>query len=400
MKTSRQTTLEDRWTQHDAQWRNPQQVVGHWQEADNAPAGLFHHRVTGDWWGLLDDLALTLVVSREYEHLLMALSAPGGQPRVSYLSLPHPSGLAADRKTKTLFVACTRNPNQILELTPASGCFVRTDESMPDLSAKPLMPVGAAFFAGSLYLHDLALIGGQLHGNAVGHNAVVRFENGATPRHVWWPKCIEKKGKPDFSANFLQLNGMAAGRDLASSFFTASTEAPSPKRPGDLDWPVDKRGVVFAGESREPVCRGLTRPHSPRLHRGRLWLDNSGYGELVVKRAGGYEVLARLPGWTRGLALVGDVAFVGVSRVISRYAVYAPGLNVEKSRCGVFAVCLKTGKVLASLAWPQGNQIFAIEIIPRAVSTGFPRAVAQKKSRDAEKNLYYAYQTNSRGSSE
>src|SRR5204863_6287126 len=133
---------------------------------------------------------------------------------------------------------------------------------------------------GCLYLHDLALVGGELYGNAVGQNAVVRLSPEGRYERVWWPRSIERAGRPDFRRNYLQLNSIAAGRDLAGSFFSASAEAPSPRRPGQRHFPVDRRGVIFSGATREPVARGLTRPHSARLWQGALWVDNSGYGEV------------------------------------------------------------------------------------------------------------------------
>ena len=56
-------------------------------------------------------------------------------------------------------------------------------------------------------------------------------------------------------------------------------------------------------------------PHSPRLHDGRLWLLNSGTGELgfVDPSAGRFEPVAFCPGYARGLAFVGDYAVIGLS---------------------------------------------------------------------------------------
>ena len=72
-----------------------------------------------------------------------------------------------------------------------------------------------------------------------------------------------------------------------------------------------------------------------------------------------------MPGWTRGLGIVGEVAFVATSRVIARFSQYAPGLRVEEARCGIHAIDLGSGAVLGSLFWPRGDQIFAIELVPR-----------------------------------
>jgi uncharacterized protein (TIGR03032 family) len=190
--------------------------------------------------------------------------------------------------------------------------------------------------------------------------------------------------------NYLQLNSIAAGEDLERSYFTASSARPGPRRPGHRNYPVDGRGVLFSGATREPVARGLTRPHSARLHDGTVWVDNSGYGELSWLAGERFEPFARLPGWTRGLCFAGDVAFVGTSRVIPRFRQYAPGLDVEHSVCAVHAVDLRSGGVVASMRWPYGNQIFAIEAVPRDFTHGFPFHSA-RPSGERIRRLFYAY---------
>ncbi len=133
--------------------------------------------------------------------------------------------------------------------------------------------------------------------------------------------------------------------------------------------------MIFSGATREPVARGLTRPHSARLHGGELWVDNSGYGEVGRGRGRRASRPSRgCPGWTRGLALRGR-------RRLRRHLAgdpalprsYAPGLDVDRSVCGVArgrrrhrATCS------AALTWPDGNQIFAVERVPRALTLGLP----------------------------
>jgi uncharacterized protein (TIGR03032 family) len=264
--------------------------------------------------------------------------------------------------------------------------------AQPDPNGRPLMPVRSTFFPGSLYMHDLALIGGELHANAVGQNAVVRLHDDGRHERVWHPACIERGQAPIFGQNHIQLNSIAAGATPGTSYYSASADEITELRPGHPDFPVDKRGVIFSGATREPILRGLTRPHSARLHQGRIWVDNSGYGELwAVDPDGAYNVIARLPGWTRGLCLVGDVAWVGTSRVIPRFRQYAPGLDVDASVCGVHAVDLASGAILGSLIWEAGNQIFAIELLPGDFTTGLPFPALVERDRDAETRLFYAY---------
>jgi len=304
--------------------------------------------------------------------------------------MPHPSGLVVDRQAGKVHIASTRNPNQIYTFKPLSSMLDRTDVKLPANPGSPLMPASSAYYPGSLYIHDLAIVGTQLYANAVGHNAVVRVSGENCFERVWWPQCIERKGTPVFSRNHIQLNSIAAGKTLAQSFFSASSDTISRLRPGHLNYPVDGRGVIFSGATREPICTGLTRPHSARLRQKDIWVDNSGYGEVGVVRDGRLEVVRKLPGWTRGLSIVDDIAFVGTSRIIPKYARYAPGLDASSSVCAVHAVSCKTGDLLGSLEWPFGNQIFSIDWIQSSVTTGFPFEVPFRKSK-RETVLFYSY---------
>jgi len=189
------------------------------------------------------------------------------------------------------------------------------------------------------------------------------------------------------------LNSIAAGPDLDGSYFSASAAAPGGRRPGHRNFAVDGRGVIFSGATREPIAAGLTRPHSTRLRRGVLWVDNSGYGEVGTVKDGRFEAVARLPGWTRGLAIKGNVAFVGTSRVIPRFRRYAPGLDVDRAVCGVHALDVTSGEILGSLVWPAGNQIFAIDWAPRRMTAGFPFTLATRRRTGPLERLFYSYVT-------
>jgi uncharacterized protein (TIGR03032 family) len=365
---------------HDAAWRDPAAVAVQWTGEGAVDPRIFTQRTRGAFWDVLAEHRLTLLVTREYEHLVLALH--GGQ--VTHLPVPHPNGLAVDHDRGVVHVASTRNPNQIIDLAPATAAAV---------PGRPLVPVRTRLLPGSLYLHDLALIGGKLHGNAVGQNAVVRIDPDGGYERVWWPKCIETARGPRFGANYLQLNAIAAGPTLAASFFAASAEAPGARRPGHRNFPVDRRGVIFSGLTREVVVRGLTRPHSARLHEGRLWVDDSGYGAVGVCTDGRFEPVATLPGWTRGLAFHKHLAFVCTSRVLPRFHHYAPGLDPARCVCGVHVLDTRDGRVLGSLLWPEGNQLFAVEPVHERFTTGLPLAARGRRAAERTRALFSGFVT-------
>lgn len=393
MKRPAKPYMEALWQHHNALWRDPSEVASQWYGASDFDTRLFKHSVKGHWWETLYELGITLLVTREYEHLLMALSVEDARPRVSYMPLPHPSGLAVNRKQNIVHVASTRNPNQVFDLAPVKSLMQRADVKSRKLETPTLLPVRSSFLPGSLYIHDLALINGELYANAVGQNAIVRLYAKGGFERAWWPRCIEVKGKPAFDRNLIQLNSIAAGKSLESSYFSASADKISLRRPGHRNFPVDRRGVIFSGRTREVFARGLTRPHSARLQGKTLWVDNSGYGEFGRIEDERFEAVVKLPGWTRGLCFKERVAFVGTSRVIPRFQNYAPGLDVEKSVCGLHAVETRTGRVLGSITWPFGNQIFAVEWLPAKVAASLPFKAGRKPSPSRARLLFYAYQT-------
>ncbi len=110
-------------------------------------------------------------------------------------------------------------------------------------------------------------------------------------------------------------------------------------------------------------------PHSPRVAGGALWVLDSGEGALLrVDRASGARtVIARLPGFTRGLCLVGKHALVGLSRI--REAKVFGGLaiaaHLPQLVCGVAIVNVETGAVEGKLRFTAAcEEIFGLDLLP------------------------------------
>jgi uncharacterized protein (TIGR03032 family) len=128
-------------------------------------------------------------------------------------------------------------------------------------------------------------------------------------------------------------------------------------------------GCLIDVPSGEIVARGLSMPHSPRLHDGRLWLLESGTGRVLLVDAatGRAETVAELPGFTRGLAIEGPYAFIGLSKI--RETATFGGLPIterlEKLKCGVAVVDLRRGQMLALLEFQTAvEEIFAVQPLP------------------------------------
>lgn len=167
---------------------------------------------------------------------------------------------------------------------------------------------------------------------------------------VWKPRFVTAL-KPEDRCH---LNGLAM-QDGQARYVTAVART-------DIfeGWREHRRdgGVVIDVPSHEVVCGGLSMPHSPRLHRGELYVLNSGTGEFgrIDRQAGRFEPIAFCPGYARGLALWGDYALIGLSK--PRENKTFSGLALDQAladkqvsaRCGVVVVDLRSGAMVHALS--------------------------------------------------
>jgi uncharacterized protein (TIGR03032 family) len=159
--------------------------------------------------------------------------------------------------------------------------------------------------------------------------------------------------------------GMVDGRPR---YVTALGETDRPS-----GWRANKArgGILMDVASGEVITRGLSMPHSPRWHAGRLWVCESGAGTLgfIDPATRRYQPIAEVPGFTRGLDFAGTLAFVGLSQV--RESAVFSGIPITERRaedqqtCGVGVIDLKTGQVVALLRFETAVQeVFAVTVLP------------------------------------
>jgi uncharacterized protein (TIGR03032 family) len=180
---------------------------------------------------------------------------------------------------------------------------------------------------------------------------------------VWRPKFITQL-TPDDRCHLNGI-GLVNGRPR---WVTALGETDS-----SGGWRENKKsgGILIDFESNEIIARGLSMPHSPRWHNGRLWLLESGTGSLghVDLGTGQYEPIVHLDGFTRGLEMVGNLAFVGLSQV--RETAVFSGIQIterlqeSQRNCGVWVVDISRGQVVSFLKFEDAVQeVFAVVLLP------------------------------------
>jgi uncharacterized protein (TIGR03032 family) len=197
---------------------------------------------------------------------------------------------------------------------------------------------------GDLDVHDVAVDGGGrviFVATHFGCLATLNERYSFTP--LWRPPFLSKLVPEDRC----HLNGLAMqdGRPRYVTVVGASDV---------IDGWRDRRldgGCVLEVPGGQVVADGLSMPHSPRVHRGRLWVLNSGAGMLgsIDPTTKSFAPLAFCPGYLRGMAFSGDYAVVGLSR--PRHDRTFGGLALEQElarrgaepRCGLHVIDLRTG---------------------------------------------------------
>ncbi|HEX5446667.1 MAG TPA: TIGR03032 family protein, partial [Pirellulales bacterium] len=167
----------------------------------------------------------------------------------------------------------------------------------------------SSFITGNIHSHEMAWCGDELWIVNTLFSCLCTLDDDFSFVPRWQPPFVRELAGEDRC----HLNGLALVNDRPA-YVTAMAESNEP-----AGWRPTKAtsGCLIDVSSGETVVRGLSMPHSPRVHGGRLWVLNSGCGalELADRQSGKHEVVARMPGYTRGLAFCGDYAFIGLSRI-------------------------------------------------------------------------------------
>jgi uncharacterized protein (TIGR03032 family) len=205
---------------------------------------------------------------------------------------------------------------------------------------------------GDIDIHDMAVdADGRLLFAAAAFGCLATTDSRYNFKALWKPPFLSRLAQEDRC----HLNGLAldSGRPRYVTAVSTTDVAGG--------WREHKRdgGVVVDIASGEIVCAGLSMPHSPRLHDGRLWLHNSGTGEFgwVDVERGRFEPVAFLPGFLRGLAFVGGRAVAGLSQARHDKTFSGLALDDALARHGVAARC-----GLAVIDLTRGDMVEWLEI--------------------------------------
>ena len=222
----------------------------------------------------------------------------------------------------------------------------------------------ASFTTGEVNAHEIVI---AADGQPIFVNTAFSCLATVAPRcsfaPTWAPPFITQLAGDDRC----HLNGLAL-KDGIPTWATACGVSGDPS-----SWRTKRSGggVVIHIPSGELAATGLAMPHSPRWHDNKLWLLNSGTGELGWIEHGQFRALCNLPGFVRGLAFAAGCAVVGLSKLRSPQFTGLPleeRLDAEGNPggcCGLRVIDLANGEIVHSLDLPEPiDELFDVAVLP------------------------------------
>ncbi len=264
---------------------------------------------------------------------------PDGRLSVFERSFPRCMGLAVSPDGRSLALATQYQIQRFDNILPPGAT---TEQGFDALYAPH-----AAWVTGDLDVHDVGF-GADLRPAFVNtlFACLATVSDGHSFKPLWHPDFISRLAAEDRC----HLNGMAMA-DGKPAYATAVS------RSDVADGWRDRRndgGVVIDVATNAVVADGLSMPHSPRLHDGKLWLLNSGRGELghVDPATGVFTAIGFCPGYARGLAFAGKYAIVGLSLARENRTFAGLALDAElaardtEARCGLAVFDTESGDMV------------------------------------------------------
>lgn len=258
---------------------------------------------TTNFPALLRELGISLLVSTYQAGKLIVVRADGDALNTHFRDFPSPMGVAYEAHTGRLAVG-TRHQLWDFYNQPAVAPKLEPKEKH-DAAFLPRL----CHYTGDIRIHEIGFVKGEIWAVNTRFSCLCTFDGQHNFVSQWRPPFISRLLPEDRC----HLNGMSIV-DGQVKYVTCL--GLTDKEGG---WRENKKsgGCLLEVATGEPLLTGLCMPHSPRVYGGRHWILESGIGALSTADlvAGRTEVVAKLPGFTRGLDFCRNVAFIGLSQV-------------------------------------------------------------------------------------
>ena len=310
--------------------------------------------------GILNALGAHLALSTYQAGKVVFIGSRDGH-RIEQVpvSFPRPMGIAFHEKR--LAVATKED----IRFFSASDKYKARFSEHPERIDRIYFP-RARMYTGALDLHDVEFGEGGLWAVNTRFSCICTFgpDHSFSPR--WKPQWISDITPEDRC----HLNGMIM-RDGKPIYATALSMTDT-----KAGWREDitHTGVFMEVPSGRVVADGLAMPHSPRSIDGFVYMLLSAKGELVKldPDTGNVQVLAQLNGFCRGMAHVGNMLFIGMSKLRKTSKTFSKLPVAEMDdRAGIILFDLLQNEVIGHLWYDTTvEEIYDVRVYPSTAAPG------------------------------
>jgi uncharacterized protein (TIGR03032 family) len=330
------------------------------EQVDNSPQNsrgtAFESSFTSSFVELLSKANASIAITTYKTGQLIFASETNGAIHTNFEPLPRPMGLAF--QGNKLAVGLDHTVNSYLNI-PQMLSRLQQVQPQPDSA---YIPTGVKV-TGDVAIHEMEYDrDGELVFVNTKFSCLSRLDENYSFVPIWRPSFISAYAAEDRC----HLNGLAM-QNGKPKYVTALSQTDSPN-----GWREHKgtSGVIIDIDTGELVAEGLSMPHSPRIYEGKLFVLQSGKGNIstVDIESGVVTEVCKLPGFTRGLAFLGKYALVGLSQVRESVFSDLPVTDsAEQRNCGVWIVDIEAGELMGFLKFEKAIQeIFDVKVVPNS----------------------------------
>ena len=302
----------------------------------------------------LEQLGLSIAVSTYKASKVFSLWGEGGKVVRHEASVPRAMGVGFEQD---MMVVATQGG---MSMYRRVGRFPGVKEA--DRNYDNVWVERAKYLTGPIDTHDVGIVDKRIFAVNTAWSCVGVFGFEESFQPIWKPPFVSKLGPGDRC----HLNGMAMV-DGVPKYVTALGQTDEPRLWKES---IVDGGVLMDVESNEVLLEGLAMPHSPAWNEeeGCLYFLESAIGALsrYFPASGKHEIVMKTDRFVRGLAIHGDFAFMGFSKLRESSSTFRLLHGKLSGECaGVLAVDMASGKLLGVLEFEEGiDELYDVSFFP------------------------------------
>ncbi len=309
---------------------------------------------------LLSKLNISLAITTYQAGKLIFISPDGEEKlRQTPVSFKKPMGLAFSGNK---LAVATLDEIQLF----AHSQDLAEDFPYSDRELDTLYLPRATYYCGQTDLHDIHFGNGGLWGVNTLFSCIASFDINHSFKARWKPSFVSELTPEDRC----HLNGMAT-KDNVPKYVTALGKT---DHAGGWRDNITTGGVLMSVPDGEVLLENLPMPHSPRIYQEELYVLLSATGEVAKCNVeeGTYEVLFKIPGFIRGLAIYDGYMFIGQSKVRKSSKTFNKlPVSEMSNQAGIIVYNLDKGEKVGELMYDATvEEIYDVQVLPDSINPG------------------------------